>query len=204
VDAGHRTGRRSRDPGGRHGRTPPMQPAGAPLPVAAPAGWSSLTPPGGRPRRRRRGIVPIDGVSDAFRLLDLAGVLANALLGGVIARRERARPDRVRHPGGPVRARQSFWNERARDMSLPHWVRVYALAYGRHRKNGYASFRTGDLVKALPMVDKGSARSAAPLLPTWPGPSETPRNAACRRGVGAPLLGGPRRCHHWGRPGQRV
>jgi uncharacterized membrane protein YeiH len=32
--------------------------------------------------------VPIDGVSDAFRLLDLAGVLANALLGGVIARRE--------------------------------------------------------------------------------------------------------------------
>jgi len=33
--------------------------------------------------------VPIDGVNDVFRVLDLAGVSANALLGGVIARRER-------------------------------------------------------------------------------------------------------------------
>ncbi|WP_270886904.1 trimeric intracellular cation channel family protein [Pedococcus sp. 5OH_020] len=36
--------------------------------------------------------MPIDGLSDAFRLLDLGGVFANALLGGVIARRERLDP----------------------------------------------------------------------------------------------------------------
>jgi uncharacterized membrane protein YeiH len=33
--------------------------------------------------------VPVDGVNDVFRVLDLSGVFANAILGGVIARRER-------------------------------------------------------------------------------------------------------------------
>ena len=34
----------------------------------------------------------VDAVNDAFRILDLAGVFANALLGGVIARREKLDP----------------------------------------------------------------------------------------------------------------
>ena len=32
--------------------------------------------------------MPIDGVNDVFRVVDLTGVFANAILGGVIARRE--------------------------------------------------------------------------------------------------------------------
>ncbi|MFC8500780.1 trimeric intracellular cation channel family protein [Pedococcus sp. NPDC057267] len=36
--------------------------------------------------------MPLEGVDDVFRVLDLAGVFANAVLGGVIARRERLDP----------------------------------------------------------------------------------------------------------------
>lgn len=36
--------------------------------------------------------MPVDGVSDVLRILDLSGVFANAVLGGVIARRERLDP----------------------------------------------------------------------------------------------------------------
>lgn len=36
--------------------------------------------------------MPVDAVNSAFRILDLAGVFANALLGGLIARREKLDP----------------------------------------------------------------------------------------------------------------
>ena len=36
--------------------------------------------------------------------------------------------------------RQAFWEERAADKSLPLWVRVAALAFGCHRRNGHANF----------------------------------------------------------------
>lgn len=37
-------------------------------------------------------MVPVDALNDVFRILDLSGVFANALLGGVIARREKLDP----------------------------------------------------------------------------------------------------------------
>jgi hypothetical protein len=36
--------------------------------------------------------------------------------------------------------RQAVWEERAADRSLPLWVRVAALAFGCHRRNGHANF----------------------------------------------------------------
>lgn len=37
----------------------------------------------------------------------------------------------------------SFWSERAKDETAPLWLRLAALAYSHHRKNGHASFALG-------------------------------------------------------------
>ncbi|WP_156409030.1 hypothetical protein [Mycobacterium sp. Root265] len=39
--------------------------------------------------------------------------------------------------------------ERASDPALPLWLRVAALAFGRHRLNGHANFAMGELGKLL-------------------------------------------------------
>ena len=61
---------------------------------------SDSRPPGARwgpcrqsSHQRREGLaVALHGVEDVFRVLDLSGVFANAVLGGVIARREKLDP----------------------------------------------------------------------------------------------------------------
>jgi hypothetical protein len=40
---------------------------------------------------------------------------------------------------------QAEWENRAADVGLPLWLRVAALAYGRHEANGHANFRRGEL-----------------------------------------------------------
>ncbi|KRD19586.1 hypothetical protein ASE48_21270 [Mycobacterium sp. Root265] len=44
---------------------------------------------------------------------------------------------------------QKVWMERASDPALPLWLRVAALAFGRHRLNGHANFAMGELGKLL-------------------------------------------------------
>jgi hypothetical protein len=45
--------------------------------------------------------------------------------------------------------RQSTWLARAHDVRLPLWLRVAALAYGSHRRNGHAAFKPGWLAAVL-------------------------------------------------------
>jgi hypothetical protein len=40
---------------------------------------------------------------------------------------------------------QGVWLERSTDPLLPNWLRVAALAFGKHSKNGHASFASGEL-----------------------------------------------------------
>jgi hypothetical protein len=40
---------------------------------------------------------------------------------------------------------QGVWVERSTNPLLPNWLRVAALAYGKHTKNGHASFASGEL-----------------------------------------------------------
>lgn len=49
--------------------------------------------------------------------------------------------------------RQSFWQEKAGSPSLPLWLRVAALAYGVHRRNGHAPFKPGEIALAVSVVD---------------------------------------------------
>lgn len=49
--------------------------------------------------------------------------------------------------------RQSFWQEKAGSPNLPLWGRVYCLAYGVHRRNGHAPFKTGEIAFATRVVD---------------------------------------------------
>lgn len=48
---------------------------------------------------------------------------------------------------------QGVWSERSGDPSLPDWLRVAALAYGRHRANGHATFGAGRVALVLARVD---------------------------------------------------
>ncbi|MCU1675618.1 MAG: hypothetical protein JWM93_376 [Frankiales bacterium] len=57
----------------------------------------------------------------------------------------------VRNPW--ARHFQHVWHERAGDPRLPLWLRVSALAYGRHTANGHATFRAGDVRLVLGKVD---------------------------------------------------
>jgi hypothetical protein len=44
---------------------------------------------------------------------------------------------------------QGVWRERSADPSLANWIRVASLAFGRHSKNGHATFGSGELAKLL-------------------------------------------------------
>jgi hypothetical protein len=44
---------------------------------------------------------------------------------------------------------QGVWVERSTDPSLATWLRVAALAFGSHKKNGHATFASGELAKLL-------------------------------------------------------
>lgn len=52
---------------------------------------------------------------------------------------------------------QHVWEERAGDPRLPLWLRVAALAYGRHDSNGHAPFKRGQvaLILGRPPDDTG-------------------------------------------------
>ena len=49
---------------------------------------------------------------------------------------------------------QGVWTERGKDPALPSWLRVAALAFGRHKKNGHAQFAEGELAKLLAAPDR--------------------------------------------------
>lgn len=40
---------------------------------------------------------------------------------------------------------QAVWEDRAADTTLPLWLRMTCIAYGRHEANGHANFRRGQL-----------------------------------------------------------
>jgi hypothetical protein len=46
------------------------------------------------------------------------------------------------------------WAERSANTQLPDWLRVAALAYGRHKANGHAEFGPGDVAYVLGKVDE--------------------------------------------------
>jgi hypothetical protein len=59
-----------------------------------------------------------------------------------------------RKPERPwARHYQHAWEERSGDPNLPDWLRVAALAYGKHAANGHAVFGPGDLALVLGRVD---------------------------------------------------
>lgn len=49
---------------------------------------------------------------------------------------------------------QHVWLERALDDSLPDWLRVAALAYGKHSANGHANLGPGELARTLASVNR--------------------------------------------------
>ena len=51
---------------------------------------------------------------------------------------------------------QHVWTERAGNVSLPHWLRVAAVAYGGHGPNGHCPLNPGDLAWALFHLDDGT------------------------------------------------
>jgi hypothetical protein len=65
----------------------------------------------------------------------------------------------VSRPNSWARHYQSVWLERSQDSSLPYWLRVVGLAYGRHNANGHAPFGPGEigLLLAKPLT-KGEAK----------------------------------------------
>lgn len=48
---------------------------------------------------------------------------------------------------------QDTWGERAGSPNLPLWLRVAALAYGKHGANGHATFGAGEVRLALSKAD---------------------------------------------------
>lgn len=58
---------------------------------------------------------------------------------------------------------QPVWLERSEDPRLDLWLRVAALAFGRHRRNGHANFGAGemaDLLGAAPAAVSRAIREA--------------------------------------------
>jgi len=49
---------------------------------------------------------------------------------------------------------QHVWEERSASRSLPDWLRVACLAYGKHRANGHANFRPGEVALVLARLDE--------------------------------------------------
>lgn len=48
---------------------------------------------------------------------------------------------------------QDVWEKRSLDPRLPAWLRVSALAYGKHQGNGHAPFAQGQVSRQLGSVD---------------------------------------------------
>ena len=44
---------------------------------------------------------------------------------------------------------QGVWLERSANPSLPDWLRLASLAFGRHKANGHANFGSGEIAKLL-------------------------------------------------------
>lgn len=61
--------------------------------------------------------------------------------------------------------RQSFWAEHAGNPRLPLWIRVSALAYGTHRRNGHAPFKTGEMAIVLTTVNTLTGEVYTPQPP---------------------------------------
>lgn len=57
---------------------------------------------------------------------------------------------------------QSYWQEKVGSPSLPLWTRVYALAYGTHRRNGHSPLKAGELAVALTVVDRETGETHTP------------------------------------------
>lgn len=51
-------------------------------------------------------------------------------------------------PSGWTMHQQAPWEERARDVHAPLWLRVTFLAMGTHKKNGHASFLNAEEIAA--------------------------------------------------------
>ena len=49
--------------------------------------------------------------------------------------------------------RRSFWEAHAGNARIPVWQRIYALAYGVHRRNGHAPFMAGEIATAVAIND---------------------------------------------------
>jgi hypothetical protein len=59
--------------------------------------------------------------------------------------------------------RQSFWAAHAGNPRLPLWQRVYCLAYGTHRRNGHAPFKSrSEIAVATQIVDKATGELHVP------------------------------------------
>ena len=48
---------------------------------------------------------------------------------------------------------QHAWEERSGNPRFPMWLRVASLALGKHKANGHAVFRPGEIALALTTVD---------------------------------------------------
>ncbi len=44
---------------------------------------------------------------------------------------------------------QSVWLERAKDRTLPDWLRLAGLAFAKHKANGHANFGLGEIGRLL-------------------------------------------------------
>jgi hypothetical protein len=49
---------------------------------------------------------------------------------------------------------QHVWQERSGSPNLPDWLRVAALAYGKHAANGHAWFAPGEVALVLGLIDQ--------------------------------------------------
>lgn len=82
--------------------------------------------------------------------------------------------------------RQAVWRERAADRaanpSMDNWIRVAALAFGCHRRNGHANFKRGEIAEILGTPGKplsGPAVSNAIRLAKGAGWIAQESNARC-------------------------
>ena len=57
---------------------------------------------------------------------------------------------------------QGAWEEHAGNPRLPLWLRVSALAYGKHHANGHARFKIGEVALVLSKVDMVTGEMSVP------------------------------------------
>jgi|BarGraNGADG00212_1021973.scaffolds.fasta_scaffold06480_6 hypothetical protein len=57
---------------------------------------------------------------------------------------------------------QRGWEEYAGNPRLPLWLRVTSLAFGKHRSNGHAEFRIGEVALVLSRVNITSGEITVP------------------------------------------